>query len=164
MRARLGVVFFALVVTLMGCWPRDSDEFVRSIFPDLKYEDVLAFKYRGKSPYNCTYVVLRLPSEPEKKPPRVLFPDLAFYDDFVKAGVWKPTGKERSVELSEQHLCLTASPEKVDGALIDGVAAEIMQILVEPDAWYSEFGGVEGHTLLIYAPKHCLAIWMRFGD
>lgn len=125
---------------------------------------MLAFKYRGKLSYSCTYVVLRLPIAPTKEPPRVLFPDLAFYDDFVMAGIWKPTAKQSSIELSEEHLCLTASPEKLDGALIEGFAAEITQILVEPDAWYSEFGGVEGQELLIYAPKHRLALWVRFGD
>lgn len=151
-------------MSLAGCWFRDADEFVRSIFPDLVYDEVLAFKHRGKLSYSCTYVVLRLPIAPTKEPPRVLFPDLTFYDDFVKAGVWKPTAKQQSIELSEEHLCLTASPEKLEGALIEGFATEIIQILVEPDAWYSEFGGVEDQELLIYAPKHRLALWARFGD
>jgi hypothetical protein len=101
---------------------------------------------------------------PTKEPPRALFPDLVFYDDFVKAGVWKPTVTQRSIELSEKHLCLTTSPDKVDGALIEGFAAEIMQILTEPGGRYSEYGGVEGHKLLIYAPSRHLARWARFGD
>ena len=164
MRGRSGLALCALILTLVGCWPQNADEFVRSIFPDLIYDEVLAFKHRGQLSYNCTYMVLRLPIVPIKEPPRVLFPDLAFYDDFVKGGVWKATANQRSVELSDKYLCLTVSPEKVDGAMIEGFAAEIVQILVEPDAWYSEFGGSEGQKLLIYAPERRLAIWMRFGD
>lgn len=164
MQVRFGSALFALTMVLTGCWPRDADEFVRSVFPDLVYEEVLAFKHRSKLSYGCTYVVLGLPSMPTNEPPRVLFPDLVFYDDFVKAGVWKPTVTQRSIELSEKHLCLTTSPDKVDGALIEGFAAEIMQILTEPGARYSEYGGVEEHKLLIYAPSRHLARWVRFGD
>lgn len=149
---------------LLGCDAQSGEDYAKRVFPELVFDEVLAYKSRGRPSYNCTYLVLRLPQRSLPAPPRVQLPDLAVYDDLIRAGLWHKTADPRSLELSARHQCLVGNPAKIDGAGVAGFSVALTEILQQPDAWFASYGGVEGQHLLIYAPEQRLAAVLRFGD
>lgn len=166
MSCRLRSILFAFATAplLLGCDAQSAEDYANWIFPELGFDGVLAHKSWTKPSYGCTYLVLRLPEQSASAPPRVQFPDLAVYDDLIRAGLWHSTADPRGRELSARHQCLVGTPAKVDGAGVAGFAAQLAEALQQPDAWFASYGGVEDQTLLIYAPEQRLAAVLRFGD
>ncbi len=157
--AKFWVLIFDISL-LSGCLSLSADQFAQSIFVDLAYTKVLAFKSRIKTPHGCSYLVLELPEDTEVAPPVPVFPDYVGPSERV----WASTLDAQNVEINSRHPCLILEPEKFDWAGVAGFSSQITTILKQQGAWFVRSGGVEGIELVVYAPQDRLAVYLRFGD